>query len=155
MKSIFLNPKYLTENPSELDHALVITPLEGNDDMTVHISLNGVISYFTTRKPLIQEYELAEDKRRLYDLTYDHTLRPSIIRKLLLRIDWNWKTGDFVPSRLIIGQCGMVVLDIELMPHATYPNIRMYILFMKDNHSVQMCCHKYHALYVKIVFYYC
>ena len=69
--NVFECPKYLTDNPSELDHVQVNTPLEGNEDMLVSLSLKGVISYFHTRKTSIHEYELAEDEGRSYDLTYD------------------------------------------------------------------------------------
>ena len=69
--NIFECLKYLTDNPSKLDHTLVITTLEGNEDMIVPLSLKGVVSYFRTRKPSIQDYDLAEDEVRSYDLTYD------------------------------------------------------------------------------------
>ena len=39
--NVFECPKYLTDNPSELDHVQVNTPLEGNEDMLVPLSLKG------------------------------------------------------------------------------------------------------------------
>ena len=69
--NVFECPTYLTENSCELDHTLVIAPLEGNNDMIVPLSFNGFISDFSTRKPTIQKYELTEDEGRSYNLTYD------------------------------------------------------------------------------------
>ena len=69
---VFDCPKFLTESPTVLSHSLVIPSNEGDDyNVGVPLSLNGVTSYFDTRKPTLHEFELAEKEGRSYDLTYD------------------------------------------------------------------------------------
>ena len=69
---VFECPKYLTDNRSELDNTIVITPVDEMDNyFIIPLLLSGVTSYFPSRKPTIQEYELAEREGRSYDLTYD------------------------------------------------------------------------------------
>ena len=51
---VFECPKFLTENPRELDHAIFITPVDELDnDFIISLSSSGVTSYFLTRKPTI------------------------------------------------------------------------------------------------------
>ena len=69
---VFDCPKFLTDSPDALTHSIIIPPAEGDDyNIAVPLSLKGVTSYFNTRKPTLQEYEMAEKECRSYDLTYD------------------------------------------------------------------------------------
>jgi hypothetical protein len=55
--SINDEPKHLTLSPTESTHAITI-PLDDNDDepLTIPLAYEGVMSYFSTRKPTISEY---------------------------------------------------------------------------------------------------
>ena len=68
---VFDCPKFLTDSPNHLTHSILLPSRNGDDEVAVTLSLNGVTSYFHTRKPTIQEYESAENNGRSYDLTYD------------------------------------------------------------------------------------
>ena len=69
---VFERPKYLTDNPSKLDHTIIITPMDDvENNFIVPLSLSGVTSYFPTRKPTTKDYELAEREGRSYNLNYD------------------------------------------------------------------------------------
>ena len=69
---VFDCPKFLTENPDAKTHSILIPPSSGDDlPIAVPLSLHGVTSYFSTRRPTLYEYELAEKEGRSHDLTYD------------------------------------------------------------------------------------
>ena len=67
---VFDCPKFLIENPKEHDHT-VILPCKRGDDHCIPLSLNGVTSYFPTRKPIQDAYTKAEHDDSIVDLTYD------------------------------------------------------------------------------------
>ena len=51
-------PKFLSPTPTDKTHALLMSnPRQGGEDYLIPLSLDGVTSYFPTRKPTIQEYE--------------------------------------------------------------------------------------------------
>ena len=61
-------PKFLTKDPTDETHAIVLPPTDaGEEKYLIPLSLDGVTSYFPTRKPTRDEYENAE---RRYQLTY-------------------------------------------------------------------------------------
>ena len=60
-------PKFLTKNPTEKSHAIAMEDVDGNQ-LVIPLHLKGVTSYFSSRKPTIQEYENADLK---FELTYD------------------------------------------------------------------------------------
>ena len=69
---VFDCPKFLTDNPDAQTHSILVPPAEGDDfPLAVPLSLHGVTSYFSTRRPTLYEYESAEKEGRSYDLTYD------------------------------------------------------------------------------------
>ena len=54
-------PKFLSENPDAQTHSIYIPPTSGDDFPTaVPLSLYGVTSYFSTRRPNLYKYELTE-----------------------------------------------------------------------------------------------
>ena len=57
-------PKFLTTNPTEKSHAIVLTDEAGV--LVIPLQLRGVSSYFNTRKPTAEEFETSE---AVYDLT--------------------------------------------------------------------------------------
>ena len=59
-------PKFLTSNPTEKSHAIVVKDAAGNE-LIIPLRLNGVTSYFSSRKPTKEEYEQAESH---FDLTF-------------------------------------------------------------------------------------
>jgi len=67
---VFDCPKFLIENPKDIDHTLTL-PSGNGEDYSIPLSLNGVTSYFPTRKPTQAEYDKAEDEGSTVDLTYD------------------------------------------------------------------------------------
>ena len=64
---VFDCPKFLIENPNEYDHTIIIPGVD-NEEYSIPLSLNGVTSYFPTRKPSMAEYNEASDHH--IDLTY-------------------------------------------------------------------------------------
>ena len=50
-------PRFLTEQPTLLTHALVIPTNDFDDPYVIPLSLHGVSSTFPTRKPTVEEYE--------------------------------------------------------------------------------------------------
>jgi len=50
-------PRFLTEKPTPLTHALVIPTDDFDDPYVIPMSLHGVSSTFPTRKPTVEEYE--------------------------------------------------------------------------------------------------
>ena len=58
--SVDERPKFLTDQPSEKNHAIVIPRGNGNNDddnLVIPLSCRGVISYFDTFKPTLEAYE--------------------------------------------------------------------------------------------------
>ena len=69
---VFDCPKFLAESPNVMAHSIIIPPNEGGDcNLSIPLSLRGVTSFSNTRKPTLQECEMAETKVRFYYLTYD------------------------------------------------------------------------------------
>jgi hypothetical protein len=58
-------PKFLADNPTDKTH--VITFHDGEASFIIPLSLDGVISFFPTRKPTMEEY----NDDICFDLTYD------------------------------------------------------------------------------------
>jgi hypothetical protein len=60
--------KFLTDNPTEESHALTLTdPEDAAHQLSIHLELDGVISYFETCKPTQAEYEQSD--LPLFELT--------------------------------------------------------------------------------------
>ena len=62
-------PKSMVLNPTEDNHAIVV-PTTGNESLRIPLALDGVISYFPTRKPTAEEYENTP-LEMIIDLTAD------------------------------------------------------------------------------------
>ena len=60
-------PKFLSDEPTDQTHAIVI-PVQDQDDVVIPLSIEGVTSYFPTRRPTPLEYETIKER---YELTYD------------------------------------------------------------------------------------
>ena len=60
-------PKFLTKDPTEKSHAIVVRNADGNEQL-IPLQLKGVTSYFPSRKPTKEEYENADLK---FELTYE------------------------------------------------------------------------------------
>jgi hypothetical protein len=60
-------PKFMTEMPTEKDHAIVVINPDSNDKLIIPLSVCGVMSTFLTRKPMIDEYNTCTK----FTLTYD------------------------------------------------------------------------------------
>lgn len=58
-------PKHLIENPTALDHAIVVK--HDGEKMVLPLSLNGTTSFLETRKPTLEEY----NSLRRFELTSD------------------------------------------------------------------------------------
>ena len=59
--------KFLTENPTAEDHAIIVTGDNPMDRLLILLSLDGVTSIFYTWKPTVQEFETCPH----YELTYE------------------------------------------------------------------------------------
>ena len=59
-------PKFLTENPTDIMHAISGKDADGIQ-VTIPLSLKGVTSYFLTRKPTKEEFNSCPR----FDLTYE------------------------------------------------------------------------------------
>ena len=64
---VYDTPKFLTEQPTAYDHAIVASGSDNEDELLILLSLDGVVSVFWTQKPTIQEYESCPH----YELTAD------------------------------------------------------------------------------------
>ena len=61
-------PKFLTDNPTEESHSMILTdPEDAAHQLSIHLELDGVISYFETCKPTQEEYEQSD--LPLFELT--------------------------------------------------------------------------------------
>jgi hypothetical protein len=49
-------PKFMTEAPTEKDHAIVVTNPDLTDQLIIPLVVQGVTSMFPTRKPMLDEY---------------------------------------------------------------------------------------------------
>ena len=59
-------PKYMVADPTEDHHAIVGPTLEASDEVfRIPLRLDGVISYFSTRKPSKDEWETTPDSNRI------------------------------------------------------------------------------------------
>ena len=71
--NVFERPKFLTEIPNCTDHSIVVSSTEDiNEKVVIPLALQGVTSFFYTRKPTLRELEVAEREGRVFDLTYDY-----------------------------------------------------------------------------------
>ena len=50
-------PRFLTDNPTQLTHSLLVPTDDPNETYIIPMTLHGVASSFPTRKPTIQEWE--------------------------------------------------------------------------------------------------
>ena len=57
-------PKFLTNNPTEKSHAVVLK--NEKEELLIPLHLSGVTSYFATRKPTREEYEASDS---IFELT--------------------------------------------------------------------------------------
>ena len=64
---VYNTPKFLTEQPTAYDHAIVASGYSNEDELLIPLSLDGVVPVFWTQKPTIQEYESCP----YYELTAD------------------------------------------------------------------------------------
>lgn len=73
MNGITVNevPKFLLPNPTPTSHAVVLNP-DSAHPYVIPLSLDGVTSYFSVRKPTAEEYE--DDELPHYDLTANDPL---------------------------------------------------------------------------------
>ena len=62
-------PKHLQAVPREIDHTIILG--KDDDSLTIPLDLEGITSYFPTRKPTEEEFRLWESGARSYDLTAD------------------------------------------------------------------------------------
>ena len=63
-------PKYMALTPTDNTHAITLKDKEGEIALRIPLSLHGVTSYFTTRKPTQEEYDKTE-LSSILDLTYE------------------------------------------------------------------------------------
>ena len=61
-------PKFLSKNPTDSTHTISI-PRDGEKPLRIPLSIHGVISYFPTFKPTLEEYEAAHEQGTLLSLT--------------------------------------------------------------------------------------
>jgi hypothetical protein len=59
--------KFMTEMPTEKDHAIVVIDPDSNDELIIPLSVHGVTSTFLTRKLMIDEYNTCTK----FTLTYN------------------------------------------------------------------------------------
>jgi hypothetical protein len=62
-------PKFLTTRPSDQTHALTFNEMDTQEPYTIPLSLQGVTSYFPTRKPSAAEYESESNMK--FELTFE------------------------------------------------------------------------------------
>ena len=66
---IFVNdePKHMVEDPSEYNHAITVPSVTVDDEpFRIPLSLDGVVSYFPTRKPTWDEYNGTPEERVIH-----------------------------------------------------------------------------------------
>ena len=68
--NVFERPKFLTEKPNCTDHSIIVSSTEDIEEkVVIPLALQGVTSFFHTRKPTLRELEVAEKEGRVFDLT--------------------------------------------------------------------------------------
>jgi hypothetical protein len=60
-------PKFLTDKPTEHDHAICVVNHKTNEELVIPLMIRGVTSTFPSRKPTQDEYETCTK----FELTYD------------------------------------------------------------------------------------
>jgi hypothetical protein len=60
-------PKFQCANPTNLSHTITVKGDILNDELVIPLDLRGVVSSFTTRKPIQEEFDTCDR----YDLTYE------------------------------------------------------------------------------------
>ena len=95
-------PKFMTETPTERDHAIIVSDPETNDELIIPLTIRGVTSTFPTRKPTLEEYNTCPK----FTLTYDSPeYEPSddryewLERQSASSIDQLRQTGDRIQTR--------------------------------------------------------
>jgi len=113
--------KFLTERPTERDHAIIVTDLETNDELVIPLDIRGVASTFPTRKPSEEEYHTCQK----FTLTFDSPeFEPTdkryeeMERQSNKSIDRQQATGDRVQTRRLhsVTRClsiAQILNDIE------------------------------------------
>jgi len=98
-------PKSMVLNPSDDHHAIVVPPQEPNlDGLRIPLSIRGVISYVTTRKPTIKEYEQCPEDHRI-ELTYESP-------------EWDPSTTRFEEQEARMVDSSGALIEQELKPRA-------------------------------------
>jgi len=62
-------PKFLSPDPTDGAHSVGVPLDDGEEELTMHLSLNGVSSGFESIKPTVQQFESAEEGVDLHSLT--------------------------------------------------------------------------------------
>ena len=97
-------PKFLTEQPTVYDHAIVATGSDTEDELLILLSLDGVVSVFWTRKPTVQEYEscphyeLTADTPKYNPLDGSYAQQEEAMAAWIARL---MQTGDGMPVRQV------------------------------------------------------
>jgi hypothetical protein len=60
-------PKFLTDKPTEHDHAICVVNHKTNEELVIPLMIRGVTSTFPSRKPTQDEYDTCTK----FELTYD------------------------------------------------------------------------------------
>ena len=63
-------PKFLSKDPTDAHHSIGI-PTQGDETLTIPLSLDGVTSCFPSFKPTLEQFDSAEEGVNLHDITYD------------------------------------------------------------------------------------
>jgi len=75
-------PKFLLNDPTSGDHSVGFPLNDGDDELTMHQSLEGVSSGFESIKPTVQQFESAMEGVDLHSLTDQD-------------VEWDPSTDDF------------------------------------------------------------
>ena len=113
--------KFLTEMPTERDHAIIVTDPETGDELVIPLAIRGVASTFPTRKPTQFEYDACPKFALTFDSPeYEPTDRryEQMERQSIRSIETQQATGDRDQTRRLhsVSRClstARIVNDLQ------------------------------------------
>jgi hypothetical protein len=138
-------PKFMTETPTEKDHAIVVTDPDSTDRLIIPLAVQGVTSTFLTRKPTLDEYNSCPH----FTLTYDspefepETERfANVEHDALSNVDWLRQTEDRTQQTHLLCSVSQSLLNAQqVLEHESQSNsilLDISVMLCDDTLSTEM-----------------
>jgi len=131
-------PKHLCANPTEQDHSIQC------HDLSLQLALDGVISYFDTRKPSFQEYETVLRSGSVIDMTsqtpwepYSQQFATEELRAANHSVSHQNKPRSLSTVSRVMSSLSRALADVDSLANALEENVRIsYKSFVSSARSV-------------------